>query len=113
MLPVRRLLSASRFTCTEPSEYAMPPIQRRDGSSSGPAAGTTVPIRARGLRLRATTSGSRAEPTTHSTPQHAARAAAPSLEPIPPRPVPPTVTRTARASAGDSRAMRSVRDASR
>ncbi len=73
----------------------------------------TVPTRARGLRLRATMSGSSAEPITHSTPQHAALAAAPSFEPIPPRPVPPTVTRTARASSGVSRVIRSLSEASR
>ena len=91
----------------------MPPIHRRDGSSGAPGPRMTVPTRARGLRLRATTSGSVAEPMTHSTPQHAARAAAPSLEPMPPRPVPPAVTRTARASSGVSRTIRSLREESR
>src|SRR5580704_16720196 len=72
-----------------------------------------VPIRARGFRLRATTSGSRAEPMVHSTPQHAARAAALSFEPMPPRPEPPARTRTARASAGLRRTSRSLSDESR
>ena len=73
----------------------------------------TVPTRARGFRLRPTTSGSVAEPMTHSTPQQAALAAAPSFELIPPRPVPPVVTRTARASSGVSRMIRSLSEESR
>ena len=46
----------------------MPPIHRRAGSSWAPGPRMTVPTRARGLRLRATTSGSRgrADGTFHA-----------------------------------------------
>src|SRR6266705_3062515 len=100
-------------TRRELTEYATPPIQRSGGSSCRPAARTTVPIRARGFRLRATTSGSRAALTMHSTPQYAARAAAFSFDRIPPRPALNAETRTDLACSGDSLEIRSLSAESR